>query len=754
MADGNEIEMNFPLDATECEQCGEAIWLGWDRCPHCGRSRQPGDIAQAHLYRARRDIFGPIARDLSDPGASKSKVPLTDQQYLSFVNGSGILSVDPAERMREAVNAFELETPESTRSVETRKATHRLAEGGRRIRRTIRSLSAVRPSGEFADAHPHLLEAWKAYLGAFREAVEAPLSWRPEDAQRHAEAVQEQIDEAASQIEAFADEFDRVTSRLDTLQDTIEDRMFSLVFGTLEKAPQEITDIADLGIGSVEAFLTPRRSGYDYFADLLETPYENLPNGMPQVLYLLALLVGGSDDPAGVLDRARLFKEVMDDALGKDRDAMLEAAVRAQESLNEASSVMVTLVPQSERIFSDPDLPADALRDFVADAYARLTEGCFRRVTDLLLFALFITKGQKKGFEEISEWSSFGDKYEWLDAHRDTPATTAALEGVEKIVRNSEAHCEFHLEEDGIRFVQRDFKKHRKTELKLTDDELADLLRDLQRTILALSVAAQVFQCDHMDEISTDLSVIETPKNLRGLYLELLLAVSGLQKPEITQRDGTLEVRAELDPLLPPQSLEDYLKGLFFLRELYPDCDRVALHVDWQGEWYCSVEAPSESIKALGGTPAHLAAARAIELLLSSAASSITLPARTDAEKLEQTILPMSAATLHNVFETAFDLVAAGNPEAEDALAEALEASEAIKDVLRKAACAEQSVERQRTELVRSIEGVEGLGRTVQRVQRGALPRDAIARAKRRASQNRNALQATAGTYDPTARLA
>lgn len=754
MADGNEIEMNFPLDAAECEHCGETIWLGWDRCPHCGRSRQPGDIAQAHLYRARRGIFDPIIRDLSDPGASKSKVPLTDQQYLSFIDGSGILSVDPAERMREAVNAFELETQESTRSVETRNATHRLAEGGQRIRRTIRSLSAVRPSGELADAHPHLLKAWKAYLGSYREAVEAPLSWSPEDAQRHAEAVQEQIDEAALQIEAFSEEFDRATSRLDTLQDTTEDRMLSVVFGTLEKDPEKISAVADLGLGSIEAFLTPRRSGYDYFADLLEVPYENLPNGIPQVLYLLALLVGGSDDPASVLDRARLFKEVMDDALGKDRDAMLEAAVHAQESLNEASGIMATLVPQSERIFSDPNLPADALRDFVAAAYARLTEGCFRRVTDLLLFALFITKGQKKGFEEISEWSSFGDKYEWLDAHRDTPATTAALEGVEKIVRNSEAHCEYHIEEDGIRFIQRDFKKHKKTELKLTDDELADLLKDLQRTILALSVAAQVFQCDHMNEIATDLSSIETPKNLRGLYLELLLAVSGLQKPEVTQRDGTLEVRAELDPLLPPQSLEDYLKGLFFLCELYPDCDRVALHVDWQGEWHCSVEAPSRSIKALGDTPAHLAAARAMELLLSSTASSITLPVRTDAEKLEQTVLPMSAASLRNLFETAFNLMVVGNREAEDALPEALEASKAVKDVLRKVACAEQKVERQRTELIRAIEGVEALGRTVERVQRGALPRDAIARAERRASQSRNVIQAIAETYDPTARLA
>lgn len=662
--------------------------------------------------------------------------------------------MDPAEQMREAVNAFQLETPGATRSVDTREATHRLAEGGRRIRRTIRSLSAVRPSGRFADAHPHLLKAWTAYLASFREALEAPLSWEPEDAQRHAEAVQEQVDEAASQIEAFSEEFDRATSKLDTLQDTMEDRTLSLVLGTLEKGPEEITDIADLGVGSVEAFLTPRRFGYDYFADLLEIRYEELPNGIPQVLYLLALLVGGGDGPAGVLDRARLFKEVMDGASGKDRDAMLEAAVRAQESLNEASGIMATLVPQSERIFSGPDLPADALRDFVADAYARLTEGCFRRVTNLLLFALFITKGQEKDFEEISEWSSFGDKYEWLAAQQDTPATAAALEGVEKIVRNSEAHCEYHIEEDGIRFIQRDFKKRQKTELKLTDDELADLLKDLQRTILALSVAAQVFQCDHMNEIATDLSGIEIPKNLQGLYLELLLAVSGLRKPEVKQRDKTLEVKAELDPLLPPQSLADYLKGLFFLCELYPDREQVALHVEWQGEWYCSVEAPSDRIKALGGTPAHLAAARAMELLLSTSASSITLPGRIDAEKLEQTILPISAATLHNLFETAFNLVAAGNPEAEDALAEALEASKAIKDVLHKAACTERNVERQRTELIQAIEVVERLGLTIQRARRGALPSDAIARAEKRAIQSRNKIQAIAEAYEPTARLA
>jgi hypothetical protein len=342
--------------------------------------------------------------------------------------------------------------------------------------------------------------------------------------------------------------------------DTVEERLASFLLGTVDGEIESLTDLSQLGLGSFDAFMAPRDDGYRYFSGMLTTPLEDLAEGMPQVLCLLALMVGSQeDDPVGILHRASMFVGVVNEALVENREGLLAAAVDMQTDLNEASGILISLTPQVEAMLGSPGVTDEALKDFAIRMYGRLTEGCFKRMVNLLIFAMFRAKGSSKCWEDIADWSSFGEKYQWLsDAARDEtaqPAFSSALEGVEKIVRNSDAHTEFELLEGGIRFIQTNFNKREKTEKVFSDEEFGDLLVELLRTLMSLSVAAQMFQCDHMDEIGADLAEDPTPEALRALYLELFLAVTGLMEPEALEDGGDVTVLAAVPEYQVPGSL-------------------------------------------------------------------------------------------------------------------------------------------------------------------------------------------------------
>jgi hypothetical protein len=448
-----------------------------------------------------------------------------------------------------------------------------------------------------------------------------------------------------------------------------------------------------------------------------------------------------------------MFLEVLNDALGKDRDAMLEAAVRVQDDLNEAAGVLLTLAPQVDRILAAPDMPDDAMRDFVARTYGRLTEGCFERVTNLLLFAMFVLKGSPKGWEDVSDWAGFGAKHLWLADAGDEPAFTAALEGVEAIVRNSDAHCELFFLEDGVRFVQTNFRTRTKDEITISDEELGRLLADLVRTVLSLSVAAQLFQADHFGEISGGLSGAETPSKLRAMYLELVLAATGLLEPEITEEGGLLTVRACVPDYQPPAALTDYVKTLFFVMGFYPEAEELALEVRWLGDWHCSLRAPAGRLAAFGGMPEHLAVPRFLALALSASSSSSALPERPDEQKLTELGFGVGCAAAYDYFSKVMqamesDWVGAGHRarEALDYLSEFGEALSIPEEI-------SPGTEGLRKEILQALGDVGHLYRTIVRVSRGALPAEAVNRAGRRYNPAAEKVRRFAETFRSSERL-
>lgn len=744
--------MSVEADAARCASCGEEIWVAEATCPFCGAEREPGTEADAHLYRSRMAVFGPVADAFRRPIGTAGVVPVSDWQYLRFLRDSRVLDTGASTKAQEAINRLELSSPEKIRGRESREAAREMLRGAERFSQVLRSLRSLRPSGRFAEVHPHFVAAFDAHRRAFAEVAEGIVSWHPAEAQEHADAVQPAFDEAAEEIGLASGKMDAAFPE-GLVDDSAEERILSFVLGTLEAEPEDLSDVLGLGLGSVDGFMSRGPEGYAYFSGLLSTPLDELPEGVPQTLYLLALLLSGQEDPAGVLDRAALVLEVLNGALYEDRGAMLGAAVKVQDDLNEAASVLLALSPQVVGILATPDLPDDAVRDFVVQAYGRLTEGCFRRVTNLLLFAMFVAKSSPKGWEDVSDWAGFGEKHQWLADAGDEPAFRAALEGVEAIVRNSDAHSDMHFLDDGVRFVQTNFRTRIKEEKVFTDEELGRLVEDLTRTILSLSVGAQLFQVDNIREISGDLFSVETPRGLRGLYLELFLAVTGLLEPETTEEDGAVTVRAAVPPYQPPADLSEYVKTLFFVREFHPEAEEVALEVNWLGEWHCSLRAQAARLDAFKETPEHLAVPRTLAFLFATRTSSAALPERSDEEKLRELGFGMGCATAYAYMAETMREIELGLPVATPRARQALEYLNELRGALSMPQDVSREAEACRDELLRALGDIAHLYRTIVRVDRGMFDSQAIGRAERRYNRGADKVMRFAQTFPFSGRL-
>lgn len=749
-----DLSFRIKMDSIFCEGCGQELWIGADLCPLCDTSLRPGTESEAHLYRSRVEIFKPLLEHSREP-IPTSAVPVTDWQYLRYIRDTDLLDPSTLTDITQTANALKLQTPTEIRGPENRARAERLIRHADRYRRIVLDLGALRPTGRFDGVNPHLLTAFKAFLELIEELAATLVSWTPTEAEAHSSAMQAALNRASEELASAHEKMEDAFPEGYVLKPP-EEHITSLVGGSRLPGGGELQTLGDLssrGFDSFEQFMSRGPDGYRYFSDLLTVPLAELPDEMPPALYMLSLLLKELDDPVGIRRPASFFLDVLRDAYSADPKLMLEAAVKVQTSLGQAGATLATLAPQVDALLKAPGLPVDALRDFLIGVYGNLTEGCFRHVTNLLLFGMFVCKGSPRTWEDISDWSTFGEKYQWLKDAGDEPAWVAALDGVETIVRNSDAHHEYEHLDGGVRFVHRDSRSRAPIEKVMNDEEFGELVRKIVRTILSLSIAAQLFQCDHIREISSDLYGVETPRVLRPTYLQLLLGIVGLLEPEIAAEDNKVHVRAIATPYSPPSTVEEYLKGLFFIQKLYPEAEEVSLEVESRGEWYCSMRAPTKSIDAIIRKPDE---PRALGLLLTSDISSVGQPQRSDEQKLVELGLSLGSRLVILQLREVVEILTTPvwPPDLDKKLHHAVDFLKGMESALLVPVEASAQTKQQRGDFIGAMKEVRQFYSTVLRVRKGRFgDAGAIGRANKKYTKALNRIDHLAQTLPPVERL-
>jgi hypothetical protein len=305
-----------------------------------------------------------------------------------------------------------------------------------------------------------------------------------------------------------------------------------------------------------------------------------------------------------------------------------------------------------------------------------------------------------------------------------------------------------------VRFVQKDLRHgFVEQEKVMSNEEFGELVSRLVWTILALSVAAQLFQCDHIREISSDLYRVESPRALRPVYLELLLGILGLLEPEITVEGEKVRVRASAVPYRPPATTEEYLKGLFFIQRLYPEAEEVAVEVVSQGEWYCSLRGPAKRIKDIARTPNE---ATALAMLLSANISSVGQPERSDEEKLIELGLSLGSRLVVLHLQEIVKILGdpAGHPDFDKKLRQAVGFLKGMEEALLVPLEVSPEVERQRADFVDAMKEVRQFFSTVLRVRKGRFgDPGAIRRAENRYVKALDRIDHLVNTLPPVERV-
>jgi hypothetical protein len=270
---------------------------------------------------------------------------------------------------------------------------------------------------------------------------------------------------------------------------------------------------------------------------------------------------------------------------------------------------------------------------------------------------------------------------------------------------------------------------------------------------MSLSVAAQMFQCDHMDEIGADLAEDPTPEALRPLYLELFLAVTGLVEPEALEDGGDVTVRAAVPEYQVPGSLYDYMMNMIFIAFLYPEAEAYNLQVSYLGEPHSSLSVPAASMLALKDAPEHLEFPKALGILLSARASSVTLSERTDEEKLKDLGFGAGCAILHDHIAYTMQLMERDGMKAVPELQRSLESLKAFKRALLIPQALGPEAKSRRTKLISAIDDVAHLYKTMVRVSRGVLDQSAVGRGTKRYDRGASKIGEFARTLSFSGRL-
>jgi hypothetical protein len=140
---------------------------------------------------------------------------------------------------------------------------------------------------------------------------------------------------------------------------------------------------------------------------------------------------------------------------------------------------------------------------------------------------------------------------------------------------------------------------------------------------------------------------------------------------------------------------------------------------------------PAASMLALKDAPEHLEFPKALGILLSARASSVTLSERTDEEKLKDLGFGAGCAILHDHIAYTMQLMERDGMKAVPELQRSLESLKAFKRALLIPQALGPEAKSRRTKLISAIDDVAHLYKTMVRVSRGVLDQSAVGRERR-----------------------
>lgn len=593
-SDSDSLSLSVALSTLTCDICERHFSIGMAACPGCGDQVRPEEIMDPRdgpLNRARLTALGDLladfemAADVPDSGDGGA-VPVTDDQFLAFINRNRIISESLIGELKELAVRIDLSDEAAISTRNTRLAFEAMRDAASRTRAVYDELHGMAAPEQFGQLHQMLTAVYHGVLTLYRKCAAAILAVTIEElsnAQRDAQAMLDRLALLVAEMDEEIRRADPERAGTDKIN-----RRFCVFVG--REASYDHSGRADLAAVLAAAL----REGREYhrlgeqaariFRGLALIDPATLANEEGLFLYMLAAELAASDDPATVRRRASVLLDTLRQALHETPQAMVSALVAAEAEIEQA---IVYWLNERDllRVLPVDSLPPEAVTQKLTQSYHTLLEGTYRRLTTLFLEAGFILRGASKPHEEVAA-ADVATRFFWLKgwiqpgSRRGDPRLQSLLAGVSVVLRHAIAHGDVetvdthavatHRGSDSVRTILR--------QEELSIDELVDLLRDLSLSCHAMRLAHELFRIEFRDRLPAP--SLPASARLSTELVACLVGLWGLARVEVDRSEPDhVRVHAEVAQGNELQGPKEYAVAAFTLATLFPQSATVALEV-------------------------------------------------------------------------------------------------------------------------------------------------------------------------------
>lgn len=340
-----------------------------------------------------------------------------------------------------------------------------------------------------------------------------------------------------------------------------------------------------------------QEKGWMYFADVFDRSRDQLSPEHGFQLAVWAVAAESFNDPSLFRNRVAAIAGLLRRANCANQSKLLSATSDLQNDILHASRLGFNVAQQIIATdFSRLHIPQ--LFDIAVHIYQRFSEGTFKNLLTVLLFAERLTEGGSPDYDEIKR-RNFGPKVKRLKpsqpkslADSSVPLIADFVDDLEMYVRHADAHCDFELKQDRILVNERDHQTKRIVAIhEYGMEEFITLIRRLMEAVSSILIGIICFQIEHHEDYLTadsdacfDYEKLEYFKYIfaaKGIVVESIDQTTAGDREElsilITAYLATAE-KLTLNSLVPPLgALAVSFPDAIWLSAEFQDCSRAHL---------------------------------------------------------------------------------------------------------------------------------------------------------------------------------
>lgn len=595
----------MPFGELTCVQCRHVNQPEHRYCQQCGADLERHDAARSPQHRRRQaaqPVLDRVEALLATPPDRHGQTTVTAEQYISYFMRA--LERGPLDDARKIFNALQLEDMDKAGEKRLRADLDRIIAAVQGHCDLFTNLHSISPPPQFAAFHALFMGAMDSVLDVYRHLLRAAFAMSMPGAVQARADVQASLDRVAEQAH-LAD------AELRILRDSQPPSLLAPVdFGALNSMASAGSSDAPAALAEALAHAT-RHSQFDfqevgriaqaYMGDLLTPASKVLTEDQSVAFFATVVPLAGYPHALTVKARTRLFLEILHEAHAGQPAKVLRTAADCMPDLLDAGRKVQAI---GEQLAGLDAMSQQAQLFTLAGIYGGLTESVWRRLINLVIYAMFVAKGNERSYSDISEWSQFGDKVTWLEEAHD-PRFDSALAGISRVCRNGDAHGDVEVRGDRVIFTstRTESGRRHKQIAEFTEDELVDLMLDTFSTCWALSAATSIFQIEHLEDLRPDLVGLDFTLGFRISVVRMLLGLWHLTETDITLRDDTVVIVASVDQATLDRDPAHYIPAMLVMADGLPTVDRIVLEIAHAGETLCRVEMPAAILRRFKDAP-------------------------------------------------------------------------------------------------------------------------------------------------------